>query len=256
MMKFITTIEARMGSTRMPGKVLFRMGKQTAIELLIDRIKKSKFVKKIIVATTKNKEDDIIIEVLKKNKINYFRGDEKNVLKRIYLATKKSSEKFIIQLTADNPLVDPKIIDYVASFFLKNYKKYDFVTNNNMFDKRKEFFPLGMNISIFKKKKLSDIYKLSKKKDLQEHPTLYFYREGRNQFKSHNISTPKKWHNSLSARFTMDTIEDYKFLKKLYSKLNYKKYITLEKMYNYLEKNKKLIFINKNIKQKIPKGIV
>ena len=54
----------------------------------------------------------------------------------------------------------------------------------------------------------------------------------------------------------MDTIEDYKFLKKLYSKLNYKKYITLEKMYNYLEKNKKLIFINKNIKQKIPKGIV
>ena len=85
MIKFITTIEARMGSARMPGKVLFRMGKQTAIELLIDRIKKSKFVKKIIVATTKNKEDDIIIEVLKKNKINYFRGDEKNVLKRIII---------------------------------------------------------------------------------------------------------------------------------------------------------------------------
>ena len=245
-----------MGSTRMPGKVLLPMGEQTAIELLIDRIKKSKFVKKIIVATTKNREDDIIIEILKKKKIKYYRGDEKNVLKRIYFATKKSSEKYIIQLTADNPLIDPKIIDYLAIFFLKNFRKYDFVTNNNMFDKRKEFFPLGMNVSIFKKDKLSKIYKLSKKKDLQEHPALYFYREGRNKFKSHNILTPKKWHNFLSARFTMDTIEDYKFLKKLYSKLNYKKYITLKKMYNFLKKNKNLIIINKNIKQKFPKGIV
>jgi spore coat polysaccharide biosynthesis protein SpsF len=255
MNNFITTIEARMSSTRLPGKIILPIGKKTAIELLIERIKKSKYTKKIIVATTKNKNDDLLIKILKKNKIKYYRGDEKNVLKRLYLATKKHPENLVIQLTADNPLIDYKIIDYIAEFFIKNYPKYDFVTNNNLFDKTKFSFPLGMNVSIFKKKHLSKICKIAKKKDLQEHPTLYFYREGIRKFRSHNIPAPSKWRNTLSARFTLDTVEDYKFLKNLFSKLNYKTLVTLEEILIFLKKNIKFIKINKNIKQKTPKGI-
>jgi spore coat polysaccharide biosynthesis protein SpsF len=180
---------------------------------------------------------------------------ELNVLKRIYLATTRVKENCIIQLTADNPLIDPKIIDYVVKFFIKEYPKYDFVTNNNLFDKKKKSFPIGMNVSVFKKESLKKIYKIAKKKDLLEHPTLYFYREGKKEFNCYNIEPPKKWHNKVKTRLTMDTLSDYIFLKKIYYSLKKNNHSSLEKIFLYLQNNKKIVSINKNIKQKIPKGL-
>ena len=152
-MKFLTTIEARFDSTRLPGKVIYLLSaKKTVLDILIHRIKKSQNVNKIILATSKNKSNHKIITVAKKNKIFFYKGSENNVLERLMKATHKYNEKYIIQLTADNPLIDYRIIDYMVSFFKKNYKKYDFVTNNNLFNKKKLFIPNGMIVSIFKKK--------------------------------------------------------------------------------------------------------
>ena len=136
---FITTIEARINSQRLPGKVLLPINKkETFLEFLIKRIKNSDYTKNIIVATTTNKKDDRIVKILKRKKIKYFRGSEENVLERIYFATKNTKAKAIIQLTGDNPLIDPGVINYVVNFFIKNYPKYDFVSNNNLFQKKKK----------------------------------------------------------------------------------------------------------------------
>ena len=258
---FLTTIEARMTSSRLPGKVMLNLENQdtkkraTVLEILIKRIKKSKYIKDIVIATTNKSTDDPIIKIAKKYKIIFFRGDENNVLERLFKATKNYNHKNIIQLTGDNPLIDPKVIDYLVKFYIKNYSKYDFVSNNNLFQIKKKKIPDGMTVSIFKKKSLNTVFLKAKKKIFQEHPSLYFYTEGKKIFKIKNVNIPKYWHNNLNLRLTLDTPHDYFFLRIIYNNLKKKKYFGLTEIINFVKKNRNLLLINKNIKQRIPKNI-
>tara|TARA_B100001121_G_C18655761_1_gene606360 strand:- start:154 stop:885 length:732 start_codon:yes stop_codon:yes gene_type:complete len=241
-----------MSSKRLPGKVLFKINDNlTILEKIITEVKKSKYVKKIIVAIPNLKSDDVIAKVIK-NKAIIFRGPHKNVLKRIYLATKSHKENSIIQLTADNPLIDHKIIDYTVDYYFKNYPFYDFVSNNNFFQKKKKTFPIGTNVSVFKKNKLSIIYKIAKKEDLKEHPSLYFYREGKKLFNIKNINAPKKWISNKKLRLTIDTLQDFKFIKILVKNLGIKNLQT-QKIIKFVNDNPYLLKVNMNIKQKMPK---
>ena len=104
-------IQARCESVRYPNKVLSKINNKTIIELLIERIKKSKFLDKIIVATSNHKANKKLINILKKSNIDYFIGNQKNVLSRYYKSAKKFKLDTIIRLTGDNPLVDNNIID-------------------------------------------------------------------------------------------------------------------------------------------------
>lgn len=253
--KFLVTIQARMNSTRLPGKVCFELEKsKTVLGILIDRIKKSKYVDQILVATTKKKIDDKIVDIAKKKECLFYRGSEKNVLNRLVSATKNKKINCIIQLTGDNPLIDPLVIDYIANFFMSYYPQYDFVTNNNLFDITRSV-PAGMTVSIFKKSSLQKITKLANKRDHYEHPALFFYREGRKQFKIKNLKMPKKWCPNFQPRLTLDTKEDLILIKKIYKKLKKIKNFTLVDILNLIGKNKNYLKINSNIKQKIPKNL-
>ena len=161
-------------------------------------------------------------------------------MERLVKCTKNYKEKYIIQLTADNPLIDYRIIDYMVSFFKKNHQKYDFVTNNNLFNKRRLFIPDGMIVSIFKKEKLIQSLKFQKKykkKDLAEHPTLYFYRDGKKKIRSINLQMPKKWTILPIARLTLDTQEDYLLLSKIYDELKKIRNFSLVQILKYLKNN-------------------
>ena len=253
--KFLVTIEARMTSSRLPGKVCMKLERsKTILGILIDRIKKSKFVDKILIATTINKIDDKIIKIAKLKKCIFYRGSENNVLKRLVLATKNQKENCIIQLTADNPFIDPAIINYVVNFFIMNYPRYDFVTNNNLFDITRSV-PHGMTISVFKKKSLLKIFRLADKKEHFEHPSLYFYREGRKTFKVKNLIMPKKWHSKFNPRLTLDTKKDFVFLKTIYKKLKKNDDFSLIDIFKLINKNKNYLRINRKISQKIPSGL-
>lgn len=251
--QFITTIQCRMNSKRLPGKVIKKFGSFLSIEILINRIKKSKYVGPIILLTTKNKQDDILVKIAKKNKINFFRGKEDDVLDRFAKALIKRNEKYVIQLTGDNPFVDPEIIDIMCKKII--FSKVDFFTNNGFMKFAQNHFPLGMHISIFKRKKLIEISKKTKDLEDREHPTLYFYRNKKKIYKLKNFNILKKWKKNFLPRLTLDTEEDYKFLKKIFNFFN--KYETnihfdLQMIMNYLNNNKNLININKKIKHKIP----
>lgn len=253
---FITTIECRMTSTRLPGKVIKSFGKYTSIELLIHRIKKSNFVDKIILATTKNKADDILVKLAKKNNIDYFRGSEKDVLGRLSNALKLKKEDNVIQLTGDNPFVDPEIIDYMCKKFLKS--NINFLTNNGFMTLKKHHFPLGMNVSIFRRKDLIKISKITKKPEDREHPTLFFYRSKKKFFKIKNVDVLKKWRYDFKPRLTLDTNDDYKLLYKIFNYFYKNKNninFNFKMIMEYLKKNRKLMNLNKNIKHIIPKSI-
>ena len=136
--------------------------------------------------------------------------------------------------------------------FNKLYPKYDYVTNNNMFN-RKKSIPLGMIVSVFKKLSLQKINRLAHKKEHFEHPSLFFYEEGKKIFNIKNLKMPKKWCSNLNPRLTLDTKEDYIFLKKIYKDLKNVKDFTLVDILKFLKNNKNYLKINTHIKQKVPK---
>ena len=114
----IASIQARTGSTRLPKKMIKKLGNEMVIEWVIKRLKKSEKLLQVILATSNRYEDKKLIEIAKKNEISFFTGSEKNVLKRYYDAAKKFKVKNIVRICADNPLVDHRQIDRLIKFYL------------------------------------------------------------------------------------------------------------------------------------------
>lgn len=249
--KIHAIIEARMSSERLPGKVMLKIQNKYILDILIDRVKKSNKIDKIIVSTTKNVNDNKISDFCKRRKILCFRGSERNVAKRVYDCAKKYNTEIIVQLTADNPLIDYKIINKCIRFYLNN--DYDFVTNNNFGDFN-DYTPTGMIVSIFKKQDLGKNLKFLKSQHLKEHSTLYFYREGKKKYKIKNMIIKNCLYNGKKPRLTLDYKEDFKVIKKIYLSMlkKHQNYFDYNDIIQYLNKNKKILKINSSLLQKKP----
>jgi len=260
-LNFVTTIQARMTSTRLPGKTLKKFKSSnskynnlTSLEILINRIKNSKFVTDIIIATSTNKKDDKIESFCNDKQISCYRGNEFDVLGRLVEALQNQKHKHVIQLTADNPFLDPEIINYIVETYIKEYPKFDFVTNNGLMKPGYREIPFGMDVSVFSAQKLIDCASLTEEGVFREHPTLYFYTNNNDAFSTLNVPTPECWkRKEKSIRLTFDTDKDFQFLQAIYSHFTQKdNKFSLEDILNFLDKNEKLIKINSKINQKIP----
>lgn len=229
-------IQARMGSSRFPGKVLKKVD-QNDLSILstIKQIKNSKKIHNIIIATTTLSEDKKIINYLKKTKIDVevFTGNPKNVLDRYYKCAKKFSCESIVRVTADCPLIDPKILDKGINIFNKG--SLDYVTNT--FPRT---YPDGNETEIFSFEALTRAWKNAKLPSEKEHVTPYF-RNYPNKFKIKNFTFKKDISN---LRWTVDYPEDLKLVKLLISKINHRP-IHLEHILEILKLEPKLIEINK-----------
>ena len=139
--KVVAIVQARVGSSRLPGKVLKKINKKEAILILLKRLSKSKKIHDMIVAIPKKKKDDQLYRILIKNNYKVFRGDENNVLKRYYNCAKKFDLKNILRITGDNPLVDPKLVDKIIGIYQR--KNFDYVSNIE-----KRTFPKGLDVEV------------------------------------------------------------------------------------------------------------
>jgi spore coat polysaccharide biosynthesis protein SpsF len=145
-MKIGAIIQARMGSTRLPGKVMLKIKDKTVLGHVVERVKQSKLINEIIIATTINESDDIIVKESLNLGLKVFRGDENDVLSRYYFAAKENAIDLIVRITSDCPLIDSKIVDEVISYYISN--NYDIVTNaGNDFNERT--YPRGLDVEIF-----------------------------------------------------------------------------------------------------------
>ena len=248
-MNFLCTLEARLNSKRLPKKILKKIGKRSIIEILINRLKLLNKIDHFIVITTNNKLDDTLIDLLKKLKISYVRGSEKNVYARIVKAGKFYNSKNIIRLTSDNLFVDPEMIDEMISSFQK--KLPDYMINSYGIDLKKRQLPYGLDVEIFKFKTFLKAKKLVNRDQLKEFPTLFF-RENKKKFKIKFFKIKRKWSINNKYRLTLDTIEDFVFIKKLYLLLykNFGHNFFLKNINDILSENHKILKINSNIKQK------
>ena len=165
----VCLVQARMESTRLPGKVLMKINGIPMIILQINTLKKSKLLNQIIVITSKNQTNDVLIKNLEKNGIRYFRGSEENVLERYFQAATKFNADIIVRITSDNPLVDITILDNILKIINEN--DLDYVSNN-----LKRTFPIGYDIEAFSYKTLKKIFESTENIDDLEHVTLYIHK--------------------------------------------------------------------------------
>ena len=206
-------IQARSNSKRFKNKVLHLIHGVPLIQHVINRVKRSKKIKKIIVASSLKKNDDNLISYLKKNKINFFRGDLENVAMRLYKTAKKNKAKFFVRISGDSPLIDPKLIDKAIKMS-KGVKNYDIITN--LFPRT---FPKGQSVEVIKTSILKKYSKSFSKLD-KEHVTKYFY-DNSNYFRIKNFKFNSK-HKTM--KLSIDTKKDLKDILNKFNKKKFKNY--------------------------------
>ena len=237
-------IQARMGSKRLPGKIMKSIENKPILFYMINQIKKSKLYNEIIICTSKKKKNDVVRKFCKNNKIICFSGDENNLVKRYYLAAKKFNIDIIVRLTADCPLIDPVVIDLCINKFLS--KKYDFVANTS--PPVNSTYPDGMDVEVFSFKTLEQVNLNCKSKNDLEHVTPYIWRK-KKKFKQLKLNLEK---NFSHLRLTLDYQEDYTLIKKIITYFNKNKLdINLKNIIIFFKKNKNLLEINKIRNNKI-----
>jgi spore coat polysaccharide biosynthesis protein SpsF len=238
----ICLVQARMGSSRLPGKVMTPINGIPMIKIIMKSISRSKLINKSLVVTSRSKKDDILVNFLKKNKISYYRGSENDVLSRFYHAAKKEKADLVIRITADCPLIDSEIIDKVITSAIKY--DLDYCSNVEI-----RTFPRGYDVEIFTFKVLSKMYKNTKDREDREHVTLYINRNPK-FFKIGNVEAPKdKQHPEW--RLCVDTREDLRLIKKIFLHYKNRQIIKYNDIIKLLLKHPKLPKINEKVRQKI-----
>ena len=222
--KCVLIIQARIGSTRFPKKVLAKINGTTLIEQIIYRVKKAKKIDEIVLATTKKKEDDILCRIAEKNKISFFRGSENDLVDRYYNAAIYFKAKFILRLPADNPIPEPKEYDRLIKYHLNSNNDF----SSNICNFKKNGYPDGIGVEIFNFKAIEKIWNFQKNNNFREHVTLNFY--------DYNKKKPYSRFN-----FKLGTVKCPKYISRpeMVLDVNYKKDLLLiRKIYNFFKKNK------------------
>ena len=228
-------IQARMGSTRLPGKTMEKITKdKRVIDFVVEQLKFSKIIEKIIVAIPDSIEDDVTYNHLLSKKIQTYRGSLKNVLDRYYQCAKNTSSSVIVRVTADCPLIDPEIVDKVITKFIKN--KFDYVSNTHP-----RTFPYGTETEVFSFNALEKAWNETSNDFDREHVTPYFYKNP-NKFSIGNVIQEK---NQSNYRWTIDYNEDLELVKYIANNI-IKKPILTNDIINLIIKNPNLLKINES----------
>lgn len=241
-MKIIGIIQARLGSTRLPNKVLLELlpGK-TVLECMLERVKRSKLIEKVIVATTDSDKDKVLVKYLQDIKQAYFAGSEADVLDRYYQAAKTfglETKDVIVRLTADCPLIDPNIIDAVIQYYCDH--NFDYVSNGL----EPYTYPDGMDTEVFSFADLKKAWLEAKNPTHREHVTFYFWK---NPDKFNIGRFTNKNSAQANYRLTLDYPEDYELIRQVYTGLHRHGIFTMDDIIKYLNENVKVRQYNAHI---------
>jgi spore coat polysaccharide biosynthesis protein SpsF len=233
-------IQARMGSTRLPGKVMMNIEDQKPVlYFVIKQLQECKLIDKIIVATTTNDEDNQIVNYSKNLGIDCFRGSSKDVLDRHYQCAKEYSISTIVRIPSDKPLIDPEVVDNVISVF--NNNSYDYVTNflSN------STFPSGEEVEVFSMNGLEKVWRKAKLPSEREHVTPYFS-NNEDKFEITHIENSE---NLSHIRCAVDRMEDLELVRLIVSKIK-KRPILMKDVVALFDKEPELAKINRNVNRK------
>ena len=211
-MKIVTIIQARMSSTRLPGKVMLPiLGKPLLIRML-ERVQNAKFIGHLVVATSTNQDDNEIENLCKEENIICYRGHLTDLLDRHYQVAKLYNADAVVKIPSDCPLVDPVVIDRVLDHYVKS-DKFDLVSNLHP-----ATYPDGNDVEIMSFSALECAWKDAVKDYEREHTTPFIW-EHDDHFAIGNVAWETGLNYSSSHRWTIDFPEDYEFIRKVYEEL-------------------------------------
>ena len=236
MSQVVAIIQARMGSTRLPGKMLIDIIGKPLIQHVVDRVSQSRRINKLILATTDNPHDAVLVDFARKKSLDFFIGDEEDVLDRFYQAAKQFNIKTIVRITPDDPFKDPEVIDKAVEIFLNSKGEIDYVTST-----LPPTYPIGLDIEVFSFYALEKAWKEAKKPSEREHVTPYIWNHPE-IFRIKNFGLEK----DLSyLRWTLDDDRDLRFTREVYQRLYPKKrFFLMDDILKLLDQHPSLIKIN------------
>ena len=242
-MKTVAIIQARMGSSRLPGKVMKDLCGKSVLQHVIERVQQAKYIDEIVIATTVHEQDDVIAEEAVKCGVQFYRGSENDVLERYYLAAKENKADAVVRITSDCPLIDPVVVDEVIHYYQEN-NQCDIVTNAGN-DLSQRTYPRGLDVEVFSYQALENAYDKAEEPYQREHVTPFIYEN------SPHVCFYKNHFDLSGYRWTLDTDEDFELISQVYEHLykgNHDFYLL--DVINLLSKYPELVEINKHIEQK------
>jgi len=242
-LRIIGSIQARMGSTRLPGKVLKEISGKPMLLQQIERIKKSRLLDDIVVATTTSSSDDEIVSLCYNHNIKYFRGSENDVLNRIASLIKKFKVDVHVEFFGDSPLPDPQIVDEFIGYYLKYKNVYDFVSNS-----LKTTYPPGQEVIVYNGKALIKADEFVLRNDpLREHVSIHIT-QNKHKYRICNLEAPSHYYHP-DIYLEVDTCEDFELISRIFKHFNSigKDYFSLAEILDYLDQNEALKKINQKV---------
>ena len=233
--KVLAVVQARMGSTRLPGKVMKPLAGKTLIEVLISRLRKAKTLDEVLVATTTEKTDDVLAAHCKSKRIPVFRGSSEDVLKRYVDACRKYSASVVVRITGDCPLADPQLVDSLIRSFAK--QKVDYLSNTNP-----PSYPDGLDIEVFTVEALEKAADRASSAYQREHVTPYIYQSG--NFKTGNFANQDDFSKE---RWTVDESNDLKVVDDIFQHFSPRIDFSWKEVMELRKKNPKIFLWNRHL---------
>jgi spore coat polysaccharide biosynthesis protein SpsF len=238
-MKVTAIIQARMGSTRLPGKVLMDLGGVTVLGRVVRRLQRVARISECVVATTAAPADDAIVEECRRLNVPVFRGSEDDVLDRYLQAARHFSPDAVVRITSDCPLIDPEVVDSVVRALIE--QRADFACNV-----LKRTYPRGLDAEAFTIEALEKAWRNSDQRHQREHVTPLFY-ERPTMFR---VASVHQDQDLSHYRWTLDTPDDLRLIREIYSHFDNRDHFGWRDVLALMERLPELPTINAHIVQK------
>ncbi|MGA8493606.1 MAG: glycosyltransferase family protein [Terriglobales bacterium] len=242
-MKITAIIQARMGSTRLPGKVLMDLGGETVLARVVSRVRRATLVNEIVVATTDSVADDAIIRECRRLDVASFRGSENDVLDRYYQAARLCAAHTLVRITSDCPLIDAQLVDETIRLFQQ--QRGDYAS-----DTCPRTYPRGLDVEVFTMTALEQAWCDAREPYQREHVTPYFY-EHPELFR---LVSQRGRIDYSQYRWTLDTAEDLELLRAIYARFGNKDDFSWSEALQVLEREPELAELNSHVNQKALHG--
>jgi spore coat polysaccharide biosynthesis protein SpsF len=234
-------VQARMGSARLPGKVLLDLAGKPMLVRHVSRLSRAQMLDDVVVATTVEPADDVIADLCQERGWSYLRGSEEDVLDRFYRAAKKCQADVVVRVTSDCPLIEPEIVDRVVREFVERLPEIDYASNTAP----KRTFPRGLDTEVMRFDVLEQAWREDKNPAWREHVTPYIRRQP-DLFQTYGISNDQDISN---MRWTVDTPEDLAFVRRIYEHFGHDRFSWREVL-AVLAKYPEWLKINSGVRQK------
>jgi spore coat polysaccharide biosynthesis protein SpsF len=242
MPRIIASIEARMSSSRLPGKILSDICGRPSLDREVSRLRQCRFLDDIVVATTESAADDAVEAWAREFSVACFRGSEEDVLQRVVEAQKSMQSDIVVEVCGDTPLIDPNIIDLAIETYLNN--DCHVVSNTN-----KLSFPQGLDAQVFSLEILNWVAENIRDSAVREHVSLYFY-ENPDSYRIIHLLAPQPW-QAPGIRLQLDYAEDYQLICEIYQRLEpeHGEKFGVEEILELLRRNPELTAINRHCEE-------